>query len=111
MMSDLLLPAVVLLEAGLVGGLAAVALRLARMGVNGPCRVCLATLFTWRVAVVANMPCASPCWDYLLGALFGYAFLYATLHLGALMHRMATPVSAIRGRQVRCVGMRRKGAA
>ena len=79
--------AVAALEAGLVGGLAFVGLSLARLRVNGPCRVCLATLFAWRVAVLVSIAGSVPGWDYLWGALFAYVFLYATHHLGAVIGR------------------------
>lgn len=91
--------AVAALEAGLVGGLVFVGLSLGRLRVNGPCRVCLATLFAWRVSVMVSTAGSAPGWDYLWGALFAYVFLYATHHLGAVTGRAERRVISSMGRQ------------
>lgn len=80
--------AVAILESGLLAGLLFVCLLLIRVKVNGPCRLCLALLFAWRVSIVSTAQCAVPRWDYLWGVLFGYSFLYATYHLAGLARRI-----------------------
>ncbi len=86
--TDPCLVAVMLLEAGLLVGLVGVGFHLIRIRVNGCCRFCLSLLAAWRVSVLVNLHWISPCWDYVWGALFGYAFLYAVFHLANLIHRI-----------------------
>ncbi|NSW54544.1 MAG: hypothetical protein HPY44_00905 [Armatimonadetes bacterium] len=85
MITNPCLPAVALLELLLLGGIISVGFLLARMRVNGPCRFCLVLLTAWRVSVVVTMGYERPCWDYLWGVFFGYAFLYAAYHLAVLI--------------------------
>ncbi len=85
MMANPCLIAVALLELLLLGGIVWVGVLLARMRVNGPCRFCLVLLTAWRVSVVVTMGYERPCWDYLWGVFFGYAFLYAAYHLAVLI--------------------------
>lgn len=102
--------AVAALEGGLVAGLAFVGLSLGRLRVNGPCRVCLATLFAWRVSVMVSMAGRAPGWDYLWGALFAYLFLYATHHLGAMTGRAERRAASRTGQRVTRGAIARGGA-
>jgi hypothetical protein len=77
--------AVAILEPGLLAGWGAVAVLMARTRVNGPCRLCMGMLLVWRGAVLLNLKCEAPCWDYLWGVVFAYCFLYAIHHLAHAM--------------------------
>jgi hypothetical protein len=73
--------AVVILETGLLTAWGTVAALMARSRVNGPCRLCMGMLLVWRAAVLLNLQCEGPCWQYLWGVVFAYCFLYAIHHI------------------------------
>ena len=77
---------VLLLESGLLAGLLVVAMDLRRLKVNGPCCLCLWMLLMWRIVVVSTTIYTAPCWSYLWGTMFGYAFLYAVHHLAHVVN-------------------------
>ena len=80
--------AAIVLEGMLTVGILLVGVRMLRMGVNGPCRLCLLLLLAWRVCTVADIPRKGLDLGYFMGLLFALVFLYTVHHLAALLHEL-----------------------
>jgi hypothetical protein len=83
-----------LLEAGLLVGVVAVGVGMRRLGVNGPCRLCLALLLAWRVCTAALAGVQRLDAGYFAALVFAYVFLYAIHHLAILVHEVRRRRSA-----------------
>ena len=77
--------AAAILETGLLVGAMAVGGSMRRLGVNGPCRMCLSLLLVWRASTAATIQLHELNIGYFTGLAFAYVFLYATHHLAALV--------------------------